>query len=167
MFKPLQSVRINLLLLSLLAAPAWAQFEISPDHFENQDSGSVSTDQTQSQTQIAQLQARIQDYETQLKSISEQAEASRQESISAGILGDGAGSYIDACRRQQKELEVVEQSLNLQINQARRTIAALQAQPTMVAVKTMPGHAAERPRQARQRRKQRPEQQLAARITGR
>ena len=63
-------------------------------------------------------------------------EDARQEAISAGIQGDGAGTYVHAYQQQQEQLELLQQSLTTQIALARNTIANLETQFTLVVAKT-------------------------------
>jgi hypothetical protein len=140
MFKHLARISASSFLFALLATPAWPQAEVNPDHFPDQAfSGTLAS---------STLQARIQDqqalltvYETQLRVKAKMVEEVRQETISAGIQGDGAGSYLDAYRDQQEQLQSLQQSLAVQIAQARNTIASLQAQNTLITSRNVPGKA--------------------------
>jgi hypothetical protein len=137
MFKQFECISKSLLILSLLATPAWAQFEVSPDHFESdQDSMTASAHQTELQGQVRDLQAQIVSNQARIRAKSEMVEDARQEAISAGIQGDGAGAYLEAYRVQQDQLELLLQSLTTQIALARNTIADLETQFTLVAAKT-------------------------------
>lgn len=119
-----------------LVLPASAQFEISPDHYEEQDSKMASTSPAALQAQIKELQSRLQGYAAQLKAKSKSVEEARQEAIAAGIQGDGAGSYLEAYEQQRKELELLQESLSAKIEEAQNTINGSQAQLTLVATKT-------------------------------
>jgi hypothetical protein len=137
MFKQFECISKSLLILSLLATPAWAQFEVSPDHFESdQDSMTTSAHQTELQGQVRDLQAQIVSNQARIRAKSEMVEDARQESISAGIQGDGAGTYLEAYRLQQEQLELLLQSLTTQIALARNTITDLETQFTLYAAKT-------------------------------
>jgi hypothetical protein len=137
MFKQFEYISKCLLILSLLAAPAWAQFEVSPDHFESdQDPKMASAHQAELQGQVRDLQAQIVSNQTRIQAKSEMVEDARQEAISAGIQGDGAGAYLELYRLQQEQLELLQQSLTTQIALARNTIADLETQFTLVAAKT-------------------------------
>ena len=110
--------------LLFLAAclPAAAQVSVNPNH--SSDGNSQSSASTQ-QTQVEALQPQLKSYEQQLQAKVEQVENARQEAISAGIQGDGAGPFIDAYRQEQKELEVLQASLAPQIERTRAMIANL------------------------------------------
>jgi uncharacterized protein YukE len=112
----------SLLLLAACLA-AVAQSEIAPDHFPDQASPVAST--PRQVAQVRPLQTRLEDYENLLRTKREQVENARQEAISAGIQGDGAGSFIDAYQQQQMELEALQAALNPKIDEARATIAGL------------------------------------------
>lgn len=77
------------------------------------------------QAQLRPVQTRLDDYENLLQAKREQVENARQEAISAGIVGDGAGSFIDEYRQQQMELEALQAALTPKIDQERATIAGL------------------------------------------
>jgi len=112
MFKQIECIGRSLVVLALLAEPAWAQFEVSPDHFESdQDSKSASAHETELQIQISDLQDQIGSYLANIQAKSEMVEEARQAAISAGIQGDGAGSYIESYRLHQKQLELLQQSM--------------------------------------------------------
>jgi uncharacterized protein YukE len=111
--------------LLLLAAclTAVAQSEIAPDHFPDQASPAAVA--PRQEAQVRPLQTRLEDYENLLRAKQEQVENARQDAISAGIEGDGAGSFIDAYRQQQTELEALQAALTPKIDQARAIIAGL------------------------------------------
>jgi Skp family chaperone for outer membrane proteins len=112
----------SLLLLAACLA-AVAQSEINPDHFPDQ-AGPVAFAPRQ-EAQLRPLQTRLEDYEKLLQAKQEQVENARQEAISAGIVGDGAGPFIEFYRQQQTELEALQAALTPKIDQARATIAGL------------------------------------------
>ena len=118
----LKTVAQSMLLLAACVA-AVAQSEIAPDHFPDQSSLVASA--PRQEAQVRPVQTRLEDYENLLRAKQEQVENVRQEAISAGIQGDGAGSFIDAYRQQQAELEALQASLTPKIDQARATIASL------------------------------------------
>ena len=109
-----------LLLAACLAAVA--QSEIDPDHFPDQDAPVVSA--PRQEAQLRPVQSRLEDYENLLRTKQEQVENARQEAVSAGIQGDGAGPFIDMHRQQQMELEALQAALTPKIEQARAVIAA-------------------------------------------
>jgi chromosome segregation ATPase len=135
MFKRFEFICTNLLFILLLMAPASAQFEVSPDHLENEKSQAAAASPAELQAQIKEAQAHLLDYQAQLKAKSESMEEARQQAISAGIQGDGAGVYLDACEQQRKEFELLEKSLSASIEAAQNTINGLQAQLTLIATR--------------------------------
>ena len=112
----------SLLLLAACLA-AVAQSEIAPDHFPDQASPVAFA--PRQEAQVRPVQTRLEDYEKLLRAKEEQVEDARQEAISAGIVGDGAGPFIDAYQQQQAELEALQASLTPKIDQARAIIAGL------------------------------------------
>jgi hypothetical protein len=102
--------------------PAAAQADVNPSHFS--DGGSQISAVTQ-EAQVKPLQRQLGSYEQQLRGKAEQVENARQEAISAGILGDGAGPFIDAYRQEQKELEVLQATVAPQIERTRTMISNL------------------------------------------
>jgi hypothetical protein len=111
--------------LLLLAAciTAVAQSEITPDHFPDQTAPVAFA--PRQEAQVRPLQSRLEEYEGLLRTKMEQVENARQEAISAGIQGDGAGPFIDFYRQQQTELEALQAALTPKIDQARKLIAGL------------------------------------------
>jgi hypothetical protein len=112
----------SLLLLAACLA-AVAQSEIVPDHFPDRAAPVASA--PRQEAQVRPLQTRLEDYENLLREKVELVENARQEAISAGIVGDGAGPFIDSYRQQQMELEALQAALTPKIEQARATIAGL------------------------------------------
>ena len=112
----------SLLMLAACLA-AVAQSEIAPDHFPDQ--AVLVASAPRQEAQVRPVQTRLEDYEKLLQAKREQVENARQEAISAGIQGDGAGSSIDFYQQQQMELEALQAALTPKIDQARATIAGL------------------------------------------
>jgi uncharacterized protein YukE len=111
------------LLLLAACVTAVAQREITPDHFPYQ---AAPVDLASRQdAQVRPLQSRLEKYEGLLRTKLEHVENARQEAISAGIQGDGAGSFIDFYRQQQAEMEALQAALTPKIDQARKQIAGL------------------------------------------
>lgn len=117
-----KTVAQSMLLLAACLA-AVAQSEIAPDHFPDQAPSAALAPRQQAQLQP--VQTRLDDYENLLQAKREQVENARQEAISAGIVGDGAGSFIDEYRQQQMELEALQAALTPKIDHERATIAGL------------------------------------------
>ncbi len=93
-----------LCLMLLPTAPAFPQAEVNPDHFPD------ATD-----AQVVQLRSDLlepQAYSSELQAQEDQVEEARQAAISAGIQGDGAGTYVDAYRDQLAELNQLKAKLN-------------------------------------------------------
>jgi len=122
----------SLLLLAACVA-AVAQSEIAPDHFPDQAAPVAAA--PRQEAQIRPLQTRLEDYENLLRAKAEQVENARQEAISAGIVGDGAGSFIDAYQQQQAELEALQAALTPKIDQARAIIAGLRNADSAAALR--------------------------------
>ncbi len=113
------------LLFLAVCMPAAAQKQIGPDRHQAQSASAVSAALRADDTQIRSLQLRLKNCEEQLRQKSERVEDARQQAISAGIQGDGAGAFIDVYREQQKELESLQAELAPQIAQAQKLIAEL------------------------------------------
>src|SRR5215471_4787723 len=110
------------LLFLAVCLPEAAQTSVNPNH------GSDRSPQISVSTQEDQVKARqqqLEGYEKQLRAKAEQVENARQQAISAGIQGDGAGPFIDAYRQEQKELEVLQAALAPQIERMRTLIVNL------------------------------------------
>ena len=117
-----KTVAQSLLILAACLA-AVAQSEIAPDHFPDEASPVASAPRLEAQ--VRPVQTRLENYENLLQAKRQQVENARQEAISAGIQGDGAGPFIDAYQQQQMELETLQAALNPKIEQARAIIAGL------------------------------------------
>ncbi len=122
----------SLLLLAACIA-AGAQSEIAPDHFPDQPSPASFT--PRQEAQVRPVQTRLEDYENLLQAKREQVESARQEAISAGIQGDGAGPFIDYYRQKQMELEALQAALSPKIDEARKLIAGLTNADSPVALR--------------------------------
>lgn len=122
------------LLLAASCLRLAAQAEINPDHFPDEPSPAVSVPQPAIQARVQALHAQMEAWEKQLQTKSEMVEEARQQAVSAGIQGDGAGSYIDTYRQQQKEMQMLQAGLVPKIEEARSIIADLTApRPPAVA----------------------------------
>jgi hypothetical protein len=99
------------------------------------------------------LRGRLDDYTQQLRVKSEIVEQARQEAISAGILGDGAGPWIDTYRQQRTELEQLQAALAPQINDVRSQIAALTSPESPAASSPSQGPAPARKRRSSSKQK--------------
>lgn len=107
--------------------PAAAQFEVSPDHFDDphiaQTPEAVRAEQ-KLRDNIAEEQALLDSYARQLAVEARQAEDLRQEAISAGIAGDGGGMLIAAFRSEQEELQALQASLSPLMDFSHEVLAA-------------------------------------------
>jgi hypothetical protein len=140
MFNHLVRISRDLILVVLFASFAWAQMEIDPDHYPDESSPTRSEHDLKLLAQIQILQARIEGYEAQLRAKAEMMEEARQEAISAGIQGDGAGTYVEVYRQQQKEFDSLRKSVASDIAMAQDAIASLQpAQGPLVATERASG----------------------------
>lgn len=117
-----KSVAQSLLLLAACLT-AVAQSEINPDHFPDEASPVALT--PRQEAQLRPVQTRLEEYENLLRAKLEQVENARQEAISAGIVGDGAESFIDFYQQEQMELEALQAALTPKIDEARKVIAGL------------------------------------------
>jgi hypothetical protein len=113
-----------LMLLAACLQPA-AQTKTSTDHRPDETSPAMSAPRLAAQVRVRTLRGRLDDYTQQLRVKSEIVEQARQEAISAGIQGDGAGPWIDTYQQQRKELEQLQTALAPQIDDVRSQIAAL------------------------------------------
>jgi uncharacterized protein YukE len=111
------------LLLSAACLPAAAQAGVNPSH--GSDASSTQISAGTKEAQVKTLQRQLEGYEQQLQAKAERVEEARQEAISAGIQGDGAGPFIDAYRQEQKEMEALQTALAPKMEQARAMIANL------------------------------------------
>jgi hypothetical protein len=121
----------SLLLAACLAAVA--QNKITPNHSPDQAAPVAVAPRQEAQLRV--LRSQLEDYEKLLREKQKQVENARQEAISAGIVGDGAGPYIDACREQQMELEALQAALTPKIDQTRVTIAGLTNAESVAALR--------------------------------
>jgi hypothetical protein len=90
-------------------------------------SPAISAPRTEVSARVQTLRVQVDAWEKQLQMKSEMVEESRQNAISAGIQGDGAGPYIDGYRQQQKEMEMMRASLTPKIEEALNRLAVLTA----------------------------------------
>jgi hypothetical protein len=111
------------LLFLAASLTAAAQPDVKPDHSSNQSSEQISASAREAQIRV--LQAQLEGYNQQLRAKAELVEDARQEAISAGIQGDGAGPFIDASRQEQKELETLQAALAPQIERTGALLASL------------------------------------------
>lgn len=118
----------RLLLMTLPALPALAQFEVSPDHFDEMSGASSQNSDSRRhdelRQQIAIQQARLEIYRKQIEAEAALVEEARQILISAGSP-DGAGEIVDLYMR-QKALEALRQSLAGPIREAQAVLAGLE-----------------------------------------
>jgi hypothetical protein len=121
---------IEIFFVLALAAtqPAAAQFEVSPDHFDQ--SPNIQTAQSAREEQklresIAEEQAVLESYATRLAEKEQQVEDLRQDAISAGINGDGGGINITLFRNEEQQLLALRASLAPLVEFSREVLAGL------------------------------------------
>jgi hypothetical protein len=86
-----------MLLMLMPAAPAFPQAEVNPDHFADPPEAQVSM-------AAPDLGGAAEAYSAELQAQENVVEETRQAAISAGIQGDGAGSYISEYQNQMSQL---------------------------------------------------------------
>jgi septal ring factor EnvC (AmiA/AmiB activator) len=123
------------LLLMAAALPAGAQSEISPDHFDDAPGTTMSAQASAQPTdamsqQIAAQQARVKDYEAQIRAKERQLEEDMQ--ATSSFPGDEGGQMI-AYSIHQKECDQLKQELAAKIQEAREALARLGNSNTAVA----------------------------------
>jgi hypothetical protein len=108
--------------------PAVAQFEVSPDHFDNPASApspqAARAEQKLKQS-ITDEQAALDNYAGQLAAKAQQVEDLRQEAIAAGINGDGADVFIASYHNGEQELNSLRASLAPMMDFSREVLAGL------------------------------------------
>ena len=113
---------VFLLAVSLTAA---AQKATANRNHQDQPPSAVSAAASADSAQMKSLQARLANYHEQLRLESERVEDARQQAISAGIVGDGAGPFIEVYWQEQARLEALQARLAPQIDQTKKLIAEL------------------------------------------
>lgn len=115
------------LLLLMFAAPAFAQFEVSPDHFDDTPSSSRQVDHSKSVTglrlQIAEQKKLLAGYQDQLLQKSALVAKARQASGNSGSAA-ARNDYFT----QKSELRELRQSLAGPIHNAQLALARLERQ---------------------------------------
>ena len=124
--KSLTKIAAMSLLTLASAMRVMAQAEVNPDHFPD-EATPVAAVRPEIQAEIEQQKERVNNYEAQLKAKAALVEESRNEAMSAGMQGDGAGSFIDAYNANVEEFEALRASLTPRITMALQTIASLEA----------------------------------------
>jgi|GEM_PF-1539294 hypothetical protein len=108
--------------------PAVAQFEVSPDHFDNPanaPSPQAARAEQKLKQSIADEQAALDNYAGQLATKAQQVEDLRQEAIAAGINGDGADAFVSSFRNGEQELCSLQASLAQMMDFSREVLAGL------------------------------------------
>ena len=118
---------LALLLLMMFAVPAFAQFEVSPDHFDDNPSSSRQADHSKSVTslrlQIAEQKKLLAGYQDQLLQKSALVTKARQ---AFGNSGNAAAR--NELLRQKSELRELRQSLTDPVRNAQLALARLERQ---------------------------------------
>jgi len=120
------------LLVLFLAAPAFGQFEVAPDHFPNADepvARQASPHSAQREQRFAKQQAMLAKYRAEIQAKTEQVVAAAQ----ALQLASGGTRGVDAPVRQQRELQELLGSLAASVRGEQATLARLQREQAMTA----------------------------------
>ena len=122
-----KSYWFTLLLLMMSAVPAFAQFEISPDHFDDNPSSSQQADHSNSvaalRLQIAEQKKLLASYQGQLLQKTALMEKSRE-----ALRNSGNAAARNDFLRQQRELRELRQSLAGPVREAKLALARLERQ---------------------------------------
>ena len=141
------------LMLVSFAAPAVAQFEISPSHFDDGDGAAarVAAPQQQIERKIAEQQTILANCQKQIKAKSDEIAAVIEE---LSLRGNEAGQ-AEALWIHQIELERLRAELAPEISTAKAILASLQKENNALAAKVEPAsqHAAAKARPASARKK--------------
>ena len=125
------------LALALMTLPAWAQFDVTPDHFDEQTAVAARAAAPQAmsmqQQQIAAEQARLNGYHKQIADKAAQVEQARQVLTSPTGSADEAGESI-ALAAQQKQLNNLKKSLAGPMRESELRMARLQKDQNAVVV---------------------------------
>jgi len=125
------------LALALMALPAWAQFDVNPDHFDAQPAARTMAAAPQAislqQQQIATEQTRLNGYRKQIVDKAADVEHARQLLISPAGSADEAGESI-ALAVQQKQLDELKKSLAGPMQESKLRIARLQKDQNAVGL---------------------------------
>ncbi len=116
------------LLMLAAALPASAQFEVAPDHYTD-DREAISASMPaadQLRHKIAEQQSALQASKAMLAAREQKLEELRQDAISAGIEGDGAGPQLSAYQAEQHDVEILRSAVAVRIQAAESVIASLQ-----------------------------------------
>ena len=119
------------LMMLCFAAPAVAQFEVSPDHFDEQSSSvvtQITPEQQRVQAGITEQKRILDSYYAQIRNKSQEVEAIWQDLIAHGTE---AGQDL-ALSARQKQLDQLRTELAAQIGAAEATLASLEEQKQMV-----------------------------------
>jgi len=122
-----KSYWFTLLLLMMSAVPAFAQFEISPDHFDDNPSSSPKAAHSNPvaalRLQIAEQKKLLASYQGQLLQKTALMEKSRQ-----SLRNSGNAAARNDFLRQQRELRELRQSLAGPVREAKLALARLERQ---------------------------------------
>jgi hypothetical protein len=123
-------------LMATLALPAVAQFEVSPDHFDDNPAENPRISNSHShaviEQQLATHQARLTGYHKQIKAQVALVEEARQKLNSLAENTERAGANI-AFQARQRDLQALRRSLAGPIRYAKATIAALKTERKFLA----------------------------------
>jgi len=123
----IRSYWFALLLMMVSAVPAFAQFEVSPDHFDDNPSSSRQADHSKSVTslklQIAEQKKLLAGYQDQLLQKSALVTKARQ-----ALGSSGSAAARNELLRQKSELRQLRQSLTAPVHNAQLALARLERQ---------------------------------------
>jgi chromosome segregation ATPase len=126
---------------TLLVVPMAAQSDVAPDHFLG-----ASADQpaqpalTKLSNQIAARRQELEGYYQALHRQLGAVEEARELAAGSGAMGDAAGMYIEAYRKELRTLEALTLQLNARIRVAQAAIGALENQLARTAHAVSAGH---------------------------
>lgn len=123
-------------LMAMLAIPAVAQFEVSPDHFDDNPAETPRASNSQRhatiEQQLAKHQAWLRDYHKRIKIQATLVEEARQKLNSLAEDTEREAAKI-AVQARQRDLEALQRSLAGPIRYTKATISALKTQRKSVA----------------------------------
>jgi hypothetical protein len=127
-----KSYWFTLLLLMMSAVPAFAQFEISPDHFDDNSSSSPKAAHSNPATDLKQqnLKMKIGEQKKLLASYQGQLlqKTALMEKARQALRNSGSAAARNDFLRQQKELRELRQSLTGPVHEAKLALARLERQ---------------------------------------
>jgi septal ring factor EnvC (AmiA/AmiB activator) len=124
-----------------LVATAGAQFEISPDHPDEAAAaitGQSGPKQQELQVKIDEQQKTLRELNTRIDQQAKVAESARETAVESASMEDSCYIFVEAYLREQKQREQLKKDLAPQISRAEQTLAALQAQQSVLSAQLEP-----------------------------